>query len=651
MPRSISFGEFALDIERYELRRSGRAVKLERMPMELLILLLESDGKLVRRDTINRRLWGEHAQQDTENSVNTAVNKLRFTLRDDPREPRFIQTVVGQGYGFIAKVAVEPEPSPEPSVVARESAAQLQTEPSPMVMREAPALPAPPEAAVLPIPPGSIRSRRFLIAGLAAGLCLAVIALIYFWHSWREVTAAKAVSSEFRSIAVLPFVNLARNSDQDYIVDGMTAQLTTDLAGSTSLRVISRSSAMHYRGNQADMKELARALNVDAVLEGSFLHTGKQVRITANLIDARNDRHLWAQIYEESGDDLISMQESVTRDIVSQVSLALGTQLVASRLRPVSLKARDAYLRGQYEWNRRTLNSMDTAIAYYKEAIAADPEFAEAYAALGYAYVLRPNYGGADPAVSFQRAEDAAQQALRLSGGLAEAHTVLGAVRTDRDWDWAGAEAEYRRALQVNPSFPTARHWLSLHFSRLGKMQEAEDEIERARALDPLSSIIAADAAETAYWARNPREAIKRINNVLAADPGFAEAHLIKGKICEQEGDYEQALAEFKTALVLFGGGSNVEALRGHALALGGASEQALSIAHELEAASAHSYVSGVDIGLIYCGLRQPDPAMHWLNRAYLHRDKGVDILGIDPLFDGCRSDARFQELIKKLKL
>jgi TolB-like protein len=431
-------------------------------------------------------------------------------------------------------------------------------------------------------------------------------------------------------------------------VDGMTDQLITDLAGSTPLRVISRSSAMHYKGSHADIKEIARALHVDTVLEGSFLHTGKEVRITANLVDTRNDRHLWAQRYEATGDDLLSMQESVTNDIVRQVAAALGTRLIASRLRPVSINARDAYLHGEFEWNKRTLDSMQKAVDYYQQAISADPEYAEAYAALGDACVLLSSYGGLPPATAFARAQDAAEHALRLGGGLAEAHTVLGAVKTDRDWDWTGAEAEYRRAVAINPSYPMAHHWLSLHFSRLGRMKEAEDEIQKARALDPLSPIVATDAAQTAYWARNPEEATRRIDAVLATNPDFAEAHLVKGKILEQQGHYEQALAEFKEALMLFRVGSTVEAMRGHALALGGAAEQALSTARQLEV---DAHVSGVDLGAIYCALGQPDVAMRWFNSAWLHRDKEIDLLGIDPMFDGCRNDARFQALLEKLKL
>ncbi len=664
MPGPIHFEEFDLDIERYELRRSGHALKLERIPMELLILLLQSEGKLVRREVINRRLWGENAFQDTEHSVNTAVNKLRYILRDDPRDPRFIQTVVGQGYRFIAKVAADPA-APAPG--AQESGEShwptaAQNGANGAVGEAARKIAADPLPE--PLPPASVPAENIgyesartpptsqrLLALVLVAVFLAAVAVSYLVHIWSPAPRPVAVTGAFHSLAVLPFVNLAQNSNQDYIVDGMTDQLITDLAGSTSLRVISRSSMMRYKGTQVPMGEIARALDVDAVLEGSFLHNGKQVRITANLIDPRNDRHLWAQVYEQSGDDLLSMQEPVTNDIVREVALALGNGVSPSKLRPVNVKAREFYLRGRFLWNKRTLDSTTQSIADYQEAIKADPGYAEAYAAMGDAYVLLGSYGGARPLGALDKAQEAAERALQLGGGLAEAHTVLGAVKTDRDWDWAGAEVEYRRALELNPSYPTARHWYSLHLSRLGRTQEAEVEIQRARSLDPLSTSISTDAAETAYWARKPREAMARVEAVLALDPYFAEAHRVKGKIFEQQGRYEEALAEFRIALALFGGGPNVKALQGHALALAGASEQALDMARQLEVAATHSYVSGVDIAAVYCGLRRPDDAMRWFNRAYLNRDKGMDLLGVDPLFDGCRADARFQDLLSKLKL
>jgi TolB-like protein/DNA-binding winged helix-turn-helix (wHTH) protein/Flp pilus assembly protein TadD len=650
----IRFEEFDLDIERYELRRAGHALKVERIPMELLILLLEGQGKLVRRDAINRHLWGEHAQQDTDHSVNTAINKLRYILRDDPRDPRFIQTVVGQGYRFIAKVAAEPV-TVAPELVAVQNGNHVEQHASPTAVVDSPPPVSPPVSVppevVRPVPASpQLASRGLILLWMIGGL-VAVAVIWYLVHLWSRPSRPAEVASGFRSIAVLPFVNLAQNSSQDYLVDGMTDQLITDLASSTPLRVISRSSAMHYKGTQVPMAAIVRDLNVDAVLEGSFLHTGRQVRITANLIDARTDRHLWAQVYEESGDDLLSMQEPITNDIVRQVSSALGANLSAFKMRPVNVSAREAYLRGRFLWNKRTPDTVAKSIAYYQDAIRADPAYAEAYAALGDAYVLLNDYGASGSAGSLDKAQQAAERALALGGGLAEAHTVLGAIKTERDRDWAGAGDEYRRAIALNPSYPTARHWYSLHLARLGKLDDAELEIQRARALDPLSIVIATDAAETAYWAHKPREAMARVDQVLALDPYFAEAHQVKGKIYAQEGQYEQALAELKIAIALSGGFVHLEAMQAHTLALAGASDQALEIAKQLEDRSARTYISGVDIAAIYCGLGQTDAAMQWLERAYQNHDKGIEMLALDLVFDGCRADKRFQNLLVKLKL
>lgn len=662
MPAPFRFEEFDLDLERYELRRSGEAVKLERIPMELLILLLQNNGKLVRREVINRRLWGENAYQDTDHSVNTAVNKLRYILRDDPRDPRFIQTVVGQGYRFIAEVAAEPilpepilngsEPAPARTQSGEEKPPSA-TNGSQTGLHEA--LPPVSVPAATQAPPIPIR-RAFVFVALGVLIALLTAATTFLYlHRSRPAPEPKNAVGGFHSIAVLPFINLAENSDQDYIVDGMTDQLITSLASSTPLRVISRSSVMQYKGRQVPMREIAETLDVDAVLEGSFLHNGTQVRITADLIDARNDRHLWAQVYEESGNDLLNIQGSVTNDIVREVALALGSGMSTPQERPVNVEARDSYLRGRFFWNTRTPASLERSVVYYQNAINADPSYAEAYAALGISYVVLSGYGS-DPSNSLAKAQLAAESALRLGGGQAEAeaeaHTVLGAVKTERDRDWPGAELEYKRALELDPSYPTAHHWYSLHLSRLGRTREAEIEIQRARALDPLSPMIRTDAAETAYWARNPAEAMARIREVLVRNPNFAEAYLAEGEILEQQGHYEQALAAYKSASRLFGSDTAyIQGLQGNALALAGASEQARQMAKQLEDLSTHSYVSGVDLAVVYCALGDRDDAMRWLDRAQQNGDREMGMLGVDPIFNGCRSDARFQDLLRNLKL
>lgn len=672
---SFRFEEFDLDVENCELRRSGHPVKLEQIPMRLLALLLQNPGRLVRRDTINEKLWGSNVFVETEHSINTAVNKLRAILRDDPRRPRFIKTVIGQGYCFIAKVEVlEPAEvayglAPASVSTSSTSIPVSSTATNSLEIQEAPIerpvaqdnLAAIESSLQQVFPPDNqagingrptLKKIWILSAILIPLIALLVIAVVT--HILRErVEPSQPVQakSSFHSVAVLPFRNLAQNSAQDYLVDGLTDQLITDLAKSTSFRVISRRSVMQYKGVQKPLSEIAQALNADAIVEGSYLRAGQQVRITVQLLDARNDRLMWAQTYDESAKDLLAMQDQVTNDIAHQVAIFLGSNFTSSRLSPVNVQARDAYLRGRYLWNERTLRDITTSIGYYTDAIRIDPNYADAYAALSEAYVLLNTYGGDASSDSLWKAQFAAERAIQLDSSLGQAHTALAAVKTDRDWDWTGSELEFRRAIQLDPADPTSHHWYSLHLSRLGRSQEAGVEIERALAIDPLSLIINTDAAETAYWARKPEDAVKRISSVLVLNPNFADAHLVKGKILEELHQYQQAESEFALAGTLFGGGPNVEALRGHALALAGDRDQALKIAKDLEDKSARIYVSGVDIALIYCGLHQSEDAMKWFDRGYQKRDKGMNMLRVDPLFDGCRDDVRFDELLRKLKL
>jgi TolB-like protein/DNA-binding winged helix-turn-helix (wHTH) protein len=338
----LCFEEFELDIENHELRRSRKPVKLERIPMELLILLLQNDGKLVRREMIHRRLWGDNTFNDTGHGVNTAINKLRAILRDDPREPRFVQTVVGEGYRFIAKVSTGPPPRsgpvparlPAPSAIREGGVGEPESEPaaaagSPL---EAPSLV--PFKAVPPRDPAAAVGGWLAFCGLMAiGAPVAAATVNYLRQRRMRKPAAQRTAGAFRSIAVLPFLNLARNSDHDFVVDSMTDQLIAALANGTSLRVISRSSVMQYKGTMQPMREIARVLDVDVVLEGSFLHNGEQVRITAQLIDATNDSHLWAHVYEESGSDLLAIQERVTNEIVREIPLRLDSGLVSNKRR------------------------------------------------------------------------------------------------------------------------------------------------------------------------------------------------------------------------------------------------------------------------------------------------------------------------------
>jgi TolB-like protein/DNA-binding winged helix-turn-helix (wHTH) protein/Flp pilus assembly protein TadD len=669
---SIRFEEFELDIESCELRRSGRPVKLERIPMELLVLLIQNPGKLLRRETIEQKLWGGNGCLETEHSINTAINKLRATLRDDSRDPHFIRTVVGHGYRFIAEVKpaeqIEEPPAPEPPSHLLQGVAHATTDRN-TVVQEIYGQPAgssngavseqasAPIQAPGPQPPRPKGNRavasKWFVAGSCASLAaiLMVAATVHLLRTPKSSPRPSEPVPGFHSIAVLPFRDLSQNSDQDYLVDGMTDQLISDLAMSTPLHVISHRSVMQYKGVELPLREIAKALNVDAVVEGSYLRQGREIRITAQLLDAQNDQHLWAQTYRESDRSLLAMQDQVTNDIAREVALAVGSSFVGSKPRSVSEQARNAYLRGRYLWNERTLSGVTKSIEYYTDAIRADRNYAEAYAALSESYVTLGTYGGPNPADALWKAQFAAERALQLDSNLSAAHTALAGVKTERDWDWKGAEEEYRRAIAMNPSDSTAHHWYGLHLARLGRGQQGLTELERALSLDPLSLIIATDVAETYYLLRKPDEAMTRINEVLALNPDFAQAHMVKGKILEELHRFHEAEDEFVESGRLFGGGSSLDAARGHVLALAGEREQSLKIAQDLEAASGQRYISSVHIAQIYCALHQTDTAMKWLDRAYKRRDAGINMLRADPLFDGCRADSRFQELLKRIKL
>jgi serine/threonine-protein kinase len=492
-------------------------------------------------------------------------------------------------------------------------------------------------------------SRRSVVARGALLALLVSVMAASVWAIWTRVAQPPL---ETRSIAVLPFLNASHNPEEDYFVIGMTDALITSLAQATSLRVISHTSVMQFRETTKSLPEIARMLNVESVVEGSVLRVGGRIRITAQLLDAAHDRHLWAQTYDRSESDVLALQDEVAHDISRRIAATLNPATQAShRNQPANAEAYDNYLRGRYFWNRRTLDGLEKSIEYYRYAVAIDPNYGQAYAALGDSYVLLSSYGGPGPFESLIRAREAAEKALRLDGRLAEAHTVLAAVKVDYDWDWPGATREFQRAIELDPTYPTAHHWYSLHLSRLGRNREADIEIQRALALDPLSLIINTDAGEIFYYAREPERALVQIHRTLELDPNFAEAHLVLGKIYEQKHQLKDAIAELEIGNKLFARSPNILALKAHALALFGDFGAAKEIANSLEAMSKKRYVSGVDLAIVYCALGQRDRAMSLLERAYQSHGKGMDIIGADPLLDGCHSDPRFQALLRRLNL
>jgi len=678
----VRFGEFELDPGKYELLRKGRPVKLERLPMELLILLVGSRGTLVTREMIIERLWGKDVYRETERGINTAINKVRCVLCDDPHHPRYLQTVIGKGYRFIAKVQIDsneeppllpappmaisavanPDPNSSHRLVGSE-ASILEMGHSDAAVAEHPATDRtqwrnpPGTAEVTPlsmsgqqtVPQSGARKsypRKLQLAVLAVGAAALGLVLGYFFVGRR----ARKAPEKFQSIAVLPLLNLSQNSEQDYLVDGMTDQLITDLARASPLRVISRTSTMQYKGTHKSLPEIAEDLNVDAIVEGSILPSQQSVRITAQLLDARTDRHLWAQSYERSSQDLLAMQGEVARDIAHEIVATLNPASYGTHEHKVNAEAYDEYLHGRFLWNRRTLGDLEKSIDYYRQAIQLAPDFAPAYVALGNAYAVISIRGGPPPSVSYPRAREAAEKALQLDDSLAEAHALLGEVRVNYDHDWEGGEKEFRQAVQLNPNYATAHHWYAAYLASMKRPQAAQAEIDKAAMLDPLSLIINEARGEIRYLARDPNSAIKLCLHAQELDPNFAETYLCLGKAYEQQRQFREADASFKRAVDLSGRNPGPLMMQAHAYALSGRKDLATA-AIDRFFSSKHGYISNSDVAAVYCAMGQPSQAMTWLEKANVNREEGLNRLAVEPLFDGCRQDTRFQALIQRLGL
>lgn len=641
----LRFGHFEVHLDRYELRKGTVRIRLGPQPMELLILLARRPGELVTREEIAEKLWSPGIFLDAERGINNAMRRLRTALGDNPGQPQYVETVAGKGYRFVALVeATELAADAGASVaIAPASVAAPQSTPEGL-SSPAPEMP-PDQKPTQPLAPARWRMVTWRSAAAILALLAFVVLGAYFLGGVFQ-------RRQIRSVAVLPLRNLSNDPEQEYFADGMTDVLITDLARIGSFRVVSHTSVRLFKGSQRSLVEIARALKVDAVVEGTVLRGDGRLRITAQLLDARTDHHLWAQTYDRTVGDALEVQQEVARAISGHIAATLNLEspkkaVHSGTANPVAF---ESYLRGRFFWNKRTLEDLQKAVANYRGAIEQDGSYAEAYAALGETYVLLSFYGGPPPSECFPLAREAAQKALRLQD-LAEAHTVLAAVATAWDWNWTVAETEFRRAIELNHGYSTAHHWFSLHLSRMGRIAEAKAEIARALQLDPLSLIVNVDAGETLYWAREPDQAIERMRRALELDPNFAAARAALGKAYEQKKNFAEAIVQFELASRLTGDNSKMSALRAHALALAGRRAEAGQELARLLATAGRRYVAGPDIAFVYCALGDRKNAMNWLRQARQKREEGLNVLAIEPLFDGCRSDPEFTELLKQLRL
>jgi TolB-like protein/Flp pilus assembly protein TadD len=499
------------------------------------------------------------------------------------------------------------------------------------------------------------------LVGLAAALIVvsAVVVLVLNVAGLRDRITLPAgarhgvAPPKIESMAVLPLENLSRDPEQEYFADGMTEELTTDLGQIEALRVISRTSVMRFKGVRpaGGLPEIARQLKVDAVVEGSVLRSGDRVRITTQLIDARTDRHLWAHSYERDMRDVLELQSEVAQAIANEIKIKVTPQeqVRLARARPVSPEAHEAYLKGRYYWNLRTQEGLKKGIEYFQQAIEKDPGCALAYVGLADSYLNLIGWDLAAPREAYPRAKAAALKALQVDETLAEAHVPLGAAGFAYDWDWAGAEKELRRAIELNPSYATAHNFYAQCLMFMGRHNEALAEIKRAQDLDPVSPIHNTVRGMVFFFARRYDEAIAECQRALELNAGFYPAHLFLAEAYEQERLHDKAISEYRKAIALQEGSTRAAAGLARGYVAAGRRTEALKIISDLRQLSKQRYVSAYGITQTYIALGDFDHAWAWLEKAFEERSFQLIWLKVDPTIDPLRSDPRFQDLLRRV--
>ncbi|HUJ29652.1 MAG TPA: protein kinase [Candidatus Acidoferrum sp.] len=496
--------------------------------------------------------------------------------------------------------------------------------------------------------------RQWLVSVVVFGLLLVVlvVGLVVGKQFAMKRRPTGSVVAPIRSLAVLPLDNLSDDPKQDYFADGMSDALITDLSQIKELRVISRTSVMQYRGVHLPVSQIAKELRVDAVVEGSVLRSDDRVRISAELVRGDTQQNLWAQSYERPFIDVLSLQNDVARDIVDQIQIRL-TQQEQARLatsRPVVPAAYDAYLQGRYESAQRTGEALSQSVSDYQHAIQLDPTYAPAYAGLAGALAVLPDYKDVPPAPVLRDAEAAAQKALQLDDGLAQAHAALGLIQESR-LDWAAVLAQFQRAIELSPGDANAHHWNALALSVAGKNEQAIAEIRLAQELDPRSLIINANVAWCFYLAGKYDESIEQARRTLDLDPNFPVAHGYLGQAYLEKGKFEEAFQELRKALSLSGDETSYKAELANAYAVAGRKQAARAILGELVALSTKQYVSSYNLALVYAGLGDKDQTLEWLNKAYEEEAIRVININVHPRFASLRSDPRFEALVRRMGL
>ena len=601
---------------------------LEKLPMELLILLVERRGELVSREEIAARLWRKGVFLDVDRSINTAVNKVRVALRDDPEKPRFVETVVGKGYRFAAPVVCSDGNS-------------IRQEQLPLVRVEVASGPT--------VPPAHRKAYsvglKVMLWGVGLFALLGVALLLS--RGGAKATRQPAI----KSLAVLPLKNLSGDPAQDYFAEGMTEALVGRLSLIHELRVVSRTSSMSFKDTRLSAPEIARTLHVDTLVEGSVIREGVRVRVTAQLIRGATDEHFWSETYDREVGDALGLESEVAQAIAAKVQVTVTgverARLVAAR--PVAPEVYESYLKGQFNQDHSRVG-VEKSIAYFEDAIKKDPAFAPAYVGLANAYdTLGLILVGASPKEARPKVISAARKALELDPEIAEAHALLAEMQ-QKQWQWSDAEAEYKRALELKPNDAVAHMGLADWLMCQGRTDEAVEWAQQGRALDPLG-VSGADIGWILFNSRRYDEAIRELRSVLAVHPDDARALWVLGFTLIGKGQSEEAIPVLeKTVSIMNRSPGSIEVLA-TAYAHAGRRNDALRLMEELKRRRQTGYIPAGAFINPYLALGDYDQAFVGFERAYQEKSNILQFLKVQPFFDPVRGDPRFADLVRRVGL
>ncbi|MEO8072921.1 MAG: tetratricopeptide repeat protein [Acidobacteriota bacterium] len=644
------FGPFRLNLVERTLQRDDKIIALTPKAFETLCHLVQNNGHLLKKDELMELVWTDTIVE--ESNLNVIIHTLRKALGDNAHESKYIETVAKRGFRFVADVRTESgndETETAPITVAAghfSSGADFLH----------------PAKITSPLSPASFvrrNNRRLLMWGAGALTVLITAAFFFLWQRNRQPELKQAVAppAAIKSIAVLPFKVLSNQKDDEYLSLGLADALITTLSQTRQVIVRQTEAVSKYQTTGKDPLEAGREQGVDAVLEGQVQRIGDRVRITARLIRTSDGASLWADHFEEQFTNIFAVEDAIAEKVARTTIRAMhgtNTDTATERLTKHytdNNEAYEAYIKGRYMWNKRTVDSLQKALVYFQQAIRLDPNYSLAYVGLADTYTLLSFFTLAAPNDAFPKAKAAAEKALEIDDTLAEAYTALGQVKSFYEWDWNGAEEQFQKGITLNPNYPLLHHWRSLNLMAMGRSDEARAAMQRALELDPLLIISNVNLGRIDYYDERYDAAVKQFRRALELDDNFMRTHLRLSQAYARQGLYQEALAESLKARAIAGDTPQTTAQIAYVQAVSGQQSEARAALAELKERSARQYVPPYDIALIYTGLGETDRAFEWFEKAYADHSTEMIYFKVEPILSPLRSDPRYQNMLLRMKL